>query len=93
MSKTQQAKMLALSPKFRVGWLNDEVRMWMWKILWEFVTAIDTNFSNNVDRSWGDLNIWLSLTQVMNASLKALEGSSKKASTRVVVYTISLYYV
>jgi len=27
MSKTQQAKMLALSPKFRVGWLNDKVRM------------------------------------------------------------------
>jgi len=27
MSKTQQAKMLALSPKSRVGWVNDKVRM------------------------------------------------------------------
>jgi len=27
MSKTQQVKMLALSPKSRVGWVNDKVRM------------------------------------------------------------------
>jgi len=27
MSKTQQVKMLALSPKSRVRWVNDKVRM------------------------------------------------------------------
>ena len=64
-----------------------------WKIFGESVTATYTKSWNNPDKGlrWLKENIWLSLTQVINASLKALEGSSKKASIIAVIFLPTIF--
>lgn len=96
----KQSSPIWAKPNKRKCWhshQNFELVGWTTRLVWEFgefVTAIYTKSWSNANRSWSDLmeiSIWLSLTQVMNASLKTLEDSSKKASITVVIFLSTMF--